>query len=101
MLFMLNALPIESRDHEALRLQRCIAAARSPQSATIGDEALLFQLAAQLISSRSAISAVNLARAAEGFEMPASVAHEALRRGLIVSLPRFRERLLQQIGFSS
>lgn len=101
MFFMLDVLPMQSRDHEALRLQRCIAAARSPQLATNGDEALLFQLAAQLVSSRSAIFAVNLARAAEGFEMPASVAQEALRRGLIVSVPRFRERLLQQIGFSS
>lgn len=98
---MVNALPLESRDREALRLQRCIEAAQSPQSATSGDEALLFRLAADLIASRSAISAVNLARAAEGFDMPASVAQEALRRGLVVSLPRFRERLLRQIGVSS
>lgn len=95
---MANALPIQSRDREALRLQRCHAAALGSQSATSGDEALLFQLAAEMISPRSEIAAANLVRAAEGFGKPPSVASEALRRGLIVSLPRFRERLLQQFG---
>jgi hypothetical protein len=52
-----------------------------------------------MISGRSEIAAGNLVRAAEGFEKPPSVASEALRRGLIVSMPRFRERLLQQFGF--
>lgn len=99
MRFMANAFPIQSRDREALRLQRCHAAALTPQSATSGDEALLFQLAAEMISGRLEIAARNLVRAAEGFEKPPSVASEVLRRGLIVSLPRFRERLLQQFGF--
>ena len=98
MRFMANAFPIQSRDREALRLQRCHAAALNPQSATSADEALLFQLAAELIAPRLASAAGNLVRAAEGFEKPPSLASEALRRALIASLPRFRERLLQQFG---
>ncbi len=92
---------IQSRDREAFRLQRCRAAALGPQPATSADEALLFQLAAELIAFRSATAAANLMRAAEAFAKPTSVASEALRRGLIVSLPRFRERLLQQLGVSA
>jgi hypothetical protein len=98
---MVNAVSIESRDREAFALQRCRAAALGPQSATNGDEALLFQLAAEMISPRSEIAAANLVRAAEAFEKPPGVAQEALRRRLVVSLPRFRERLFKQLGIGA
>lgn len=91
---------VSARDREALRLMRCLAAAREQKPAANFEEALLFRLASELVASRSATASVNLARAAEGFSKPASVAREALRLDLVVSLPRFREQLLQQLAAS-
>lgn len=95
---------VEAADPRALEqdlLARCAAAARAPfPRAANAAEASLFLLAAGVLPAQFVAEAASLRAAAEGFRQDGATldAAEVLRRGWVVSLPRFRQGLGEQLS---
>jgi len=91
-----------ARDLERVLLVRCVDAARSSLlPASDAQEANVFRLAAMVIASRHPAYAVRLKCASEPYlsQHPSELLDAAgvLRRGWIVSLPRLRDMLCEQL----
>jgi hypothetical protein len=93
---------ISARDVEQALLARCVAVARdAAQDALDQKEANVFLLAASVIRSRCPAEAARLSQASAQY----FAAHpeeqlfpaEVVRRGWVVTLPRFRDLLLRRL----
>lgn len=81
-------------------LERCAAAARGRVLlAADAEEASVFLLAAGLLPSQLGTEAGRLRAAAESFRAAGSTvdAGEVVRRGWVVSLPRFRQGVVERL----
>lgn len=102
-----------SRASESALLQRCLAVIRAMGTqgaceackAADAREAHVFLLASSAIRSRYPIQAQALSRAAEAYfdVHPGDrlAPEEAVRRGWVISVPRFRDMLERQIAVTS
>lgn len=90
---------MDPRAREEVKLERCAAAARGGVLAVDAEEASVFLLAARLLPSELGVEAGRLFAAAESFRAAGSAvdAGEVVRRGLVVSLPRFRQGLVERL----
>lgn len=91
-----------AREREAAMLARCVAIACGRSETLQADDAPVLALAASLLQHRRPEAAHALATAAEQVRStqhaPQATLAELLRSGLITDLPRFKERLLRQLG---
>ena len=90
-------IDVSPREAEAEMLQRTLNAVQGEALASDARDALVFKCAASILRPNFPEAAEALDRASKAYftahpgeELPA---HEVIRRGWLISLPRFRDRL--------
>ena len=97
---------MNAREQESALLDRCLLVARHRQSvAANGTEANVFRLAGSVLRSRLPVEASRLKQASADYfaQHPDErlSAEDAIRRGLVVSLPRLRDMLSHQLRWNA